>query len=60
MNLFKQAMYRDKIQSREDYKGTDMGRTMCERGITGVKAGSLAHTGKWKNHKYLYIDANGN
>ena len=60
MNLFKQAMYRDKIQSREDYKGTDMGRTMCERGITGVKAGSLAHAGKWKNHKYLYIDANGN
>lgn len=61
MNLFQQAMFRDKVISRnENYKAVDTGNIMCERGITGVKARSLAHGQKWRNHKYLYIDGNGN
>lgn len=60
MNLFQQAMYRDKIQSRQDKPIDNTNRDiMCSIGKTGVKAGSMSHGMKWKNHKYLYIDANG-
>ena len=60
MNLFQQAMYRDKIQSRQDKPIDNTNRDiMCSVGKTGVKAGSMSHGMKWKNHKYLYIDANG-
>lgn len=60
MNLFRQAIYKDKIKSKEDQKPADMGRTMCMYGVTGIKAGSLSHGQKWRRHKYLYIDENGN
>ena len=61
MNLFQQAMYRGKPQPQKNtaMTGDDIRNTMCERGLTGVKATALVHSGKWKNHKYLYIDANG-
>lgn len=55
MNLFKQAMYSKKIRSKEDTpKNTNNRDIMCSQGITGVKAGSLAHGQKWRQHKYLY------
>lgn len=61
MNLYRQAMYAEKIRSKEDApKNTNNRDVMCSQGITGVKAGSLAHGQKWRQHKYLYIDANGN
>ena len=61
MNLYRQAMYAEKIQSKEDApKNTNNRDVMCSQGITGVKAGSLAHGQKWRQHKYLYIDGNGN
>ena len=61
MNLFQQAMYRGKPQPQKNtaMTGDDIRNTMCERGLTGVKATALVHSGKWKNHKYLYIDSNG-
>lgn len=55
MNLFKQAMYSKKIRSKEDApKNTNNRDIMCSQGITGVKAGSLSHGQKWRQHKYLY------
>ncbi len=55
MNLFKQAMYSKKIRSKEDTpKNTNNRDIMCSQGITGVKAGSLSHGQKWRQHKYLY------
>ena len=63
MNLFKQAMYADKIKSREDKPIETKNRDiMCSIGITGVKAGAMAHGQagqRWSKHKYLYIDSNG-